>query len=57
MIAIVLGLGNTMMRREISMNHHTHKCEIATFQSRNRGTWYYETVSYLDGEVKLTRFI
>lgn len=33
------------------MNNHTHKCKIVAFQSRNRGIWYYETVSDIDREV------
>lgn len=39
------------------MDNHTHKCKIVAFQSRNRETWYYEAVSDLDREVKLTGFI
>lgn len=52
----ILETGITMIRGEISMNNYTHKCKIITFQSRGRGTWYYEIVSDLDREAKLTGF-
>lgn len=54
MTGTVLGIGNMMMRGEINMNNNTHKCKIATIQSSDKGTWYYELVSDLNREVKLT---